>query len=89
METKLDKIRMKWLISKTRRSENQTQILFELCDCNFEKLKHLELQIKNCLISYCPIDKEGIEEILKMHPKVFIMFDNIKGDELIRLTKKY
>ena len=82
---KLDKKRLDWIISKTRRSENQTQFLFELCDCDFEKLKILETQIKHCFLNYCPGDKDEVEKILNMNPKIFLLYNNLSFEELNRL----
>jgi hypothetical protein len=57
------------VISKTYRSKNQTQFLFQLVDGDFEKLKQLEKQIKNCFIGYCPGTKCDVNRILRMEPK--------------------
>jgi D-hexose-6-phosphate mutarotase len=65
----LDKERLNWLTDRTNRSNNQTQFLFQLVDGDFEKLKALEVQVKNCFVFYCPGDKEAVEEVMKMTPK--------------------
>ena len=54
---------------KTNRSYNQTQQLFELYDCDFEKLKNVEKQMRNCFCFYCPGDKEELEKVMKLTPK--------------------
>ena len=64
----LDNERMNWLSDRTNRSNNQTRFLFELVDGNFEKLKRLEEQLKNCFCNP-PADKESVEEVMKMKPK--------------------
>jgi hypothetical protein len=66
---KLDEERMAWLTNRTRRSVGQTLFLFQLVDGDFEKLKRLETQIKNCHFSGSPIDKETVDEVLSMQPK--------------------
>jgi hypothetical protein len=66
---KLDKERMEWLTNLTNRHPRQTQFLYELLDGDFEKLKALELQLANCMVSYCPGDLEAVEEVMKMKPK--------------------
>jgi len=53
---------------RTNRSNGQTIELFRLCDNDFEKLKQLEMQIRNCFIFYSPADKEEIEKIMNMKP---------------------
>jgi hypothetical protein len=64
----LDKERLNWLTDRTNRSNGQTQFLYQLVDGDFEKLKELETQIKNCFLFYCPGDKESVEEVMKMTP---------------------
>jgi hypothetical protein len=32
-------------------------------------LKELEVRLKNCFVSYCPGDKESVEEVMGMTPK--------------------
>jgi hypothetical protein len=63
---KLDKDKLDWLTSKTNRSKEQTQFLFQLVEGDFEKLKQLEMKIKNCFYSVCPTDKETVGEIMNM-----------------------
>ena len=65
----LDNERLNWLTSKTNRSNGQTQFLFQLVDGDFEKLKQLEIQLKNCFFSACPGDKEEVDKVMKMTPK--------------------
>ena len=65
----LDKERMNWLTDRTNRSNGQTQFLFQLVDGNFEKLKQLEMQLKNCFVFYCPADKYEVENVMNMQPK--------------------
>jgi len=60
---------LEFLTSKTNRSVGQTQYLFQLVDGNFEKLKQLESQIKNCFVQYCPGDKEEVTKVLGMTPR--------------------
>jgi hypothetical protein len=67
---KLDKEQVEWLINETNRSKNQTQELFELCDYDWEKLKKVEVQIKNCFIFYCPGDKKTIDYVLGLKPLI-------------------
>ena len=65
----LDKERLNWLTDRTNRSNGQTQFLFQLVDGEFEKLKQVELQIKNCFYSACPADKEELNKLMSMQPK--------------------
>jgi hypothetical protein len=62
----LDLERLNWLTSKTNRSNSQTQFLFQLVDGDFEKLKLLEMKIKNCFCFYCPGDVSEVEKLLNM-----------------------
>lgn len=50
----LDKERLDWLCAQTNRNKGQTQFLFQLVEGDFEKLKALEVQLKNSFVSYCP-----------------------------------
>lgn len=65
---RLTKEQLDWITNQTNRSNGQTQFLFQLVDGDFEKLKQLELQIKNCFYS-CPGDKEEVEKLMKIVPK--------------------
>lgn len=63
---KLDDERLDWLVLRTNRSKGQTQFLFNLLEGDFEKLKLLEMKIKNCLLYYCPGNMEEVEKIFLM-----------------------
>jgi hypothetical protein len=65
----LDKERLEWLTDRTNRSTGQTQFLYQLVDGNFEKLKQLEVQIKNCFYSACPADKRTVDKVMSMQQK--------------------
>ena len=65
----LDEERLNWLTDRTNRSNIQTLYLFQLVDGDFEKLKQLEMQIRNCLCFYCPGDKREVEKVMNMQPK--------------------
>jgi hypothetical protein len=65
----LDKERLGWLTNKTNRSNGQTQFLFQLVEGDFEKLKKLEVQLKNCFCYYCPGDKQEVENVLNREVK--------------------
>lgn len=65
----LDKERLNWLTDRTNRSNGQTQFLFQLVDGDFEKLKQLEMQLKNCFCFYCPADKDEVEKVMNLVPK--------------------
>ena len=62
----LDKDTLKFFTDKTNRSDGQTQFLFNLVNCDIEKLKELETKIKNCFISYCPDSDKEVKQILEM-----------------------
>lgn len=66
----LEEEKMRWLTELTGRHPRQTQFLFELVDYDFEKLKLLESQIKNCFVFSCPGDKEEVERVMKFTPKM-------------------
>ena len=53
-------------VKSTNRSKAQTNFLFELCDGDFQKLVLLEEKIKNNFLSYCPKNKDEVENILNM-----------------------
>ena len=63
---KLDDYLLNWLTDRTNRSNAQTQFLFQLVDGDFNKLKDLEVKIKNCHVSYCPGDKDEVNNVLAM-----------------------
>jgi len=65
----LDKERLNWLTDKTNRSNTQTLFLFQLVDGDFEKLKDVEMQIKNCFYFACPSDKDELNELMSLQPK--------------------
>jgi len=65
---KLDDERLKWLANKVNRTTGQLNFLFQLCDGDFEKLKALEVRMKNCFVTYCPGDVEEVEKIMEMTP---------------------
>lgn len=49
----------------SNRSLNQTKLLFELCDNDFEKLLKVEACVKKTFVSYCPGDKELVNELVE------------------------
>ena len=65
----LDKERLNWLTDKTNRSNSQTLFLFQLVDGDFEKLKEVEMQIKNCFYFACPSDKDELNKLMSMQQK--------------------
>lgn len=65
----LDNERATWLSEKVNRSKSQIQFLFQLVDGDFEKLKALEVQIKNCFVMYCPGSVEEVDKIMSLTPK--------------------
>lgn len=62
----LDEERLKFLTSKFNRSKNQTQFLYNLVDCDFDKLLELEIKMRKKYISYCPGDTEEVNKILNL-----------------------
>ncbi len=65
-EFKLDKNLLNQITHITRRSDNQTQFLFNLLGGDVYKLEMLELQLKNCFVSFCPDTLEEVETVMKM-----------------------
>jgi hypothetical protein len=65
----LDKEKLEWLSDKVNRSRGQTLFLFQMVGGDFEKLKALEVQIKNCFVSYCPADVEEVEKVMALVSK--------------------
>jgi hypothetical protein len=63
---KLEKGLLERLTKITNRSNGQTQFLFELCDCDFEKLLDLERKLKNNFVGWVPGDKESLNTVLNM-----------------------
>ena len=63
---KLEKGLLNRLTKITNRSNGQTQFLFELCDCDFEKLLELERKLKNNFVGWVPGDKESLNHVLSM-----------------------
>lgn len=60
---------MNFLTAATNRSVAQTLFLYQLVDGDFEKLKLLEEQTKNCFVAYCPDNKQQVAEIMQKEPK--------------------
>jgi hypothetical protein len=60
---------LKQLSLKANRGWSQLLFLWDLLDCDFDKLVALELQIKNCFVDYCPGNVDGINEIMAMTPQ--------------------
>ena len=60
----LEKELLDELTKRTNRSKSQTQFLFQLVDGDFEKLKELEMKIKNTHSFYCPGDTSEVEKLL-------------------------
>lgn len=54
---------------KTNRAFHQTKMLLHLVDKDWNKLKQLEIQLKNCFCFYCPADKDEVERVMNMQPK--------------------
>ena len=48
----------------SNRSLNQTKLLFDLCDNDFEKLMKVEACVKKTFVSYCPGDKELVNDLV-------------------------
>lgn len=65
----LDKERLNWLTDRTNRSNAQTLFLFQLVDGDYEELKKLEMQLKNCFCHYCPADKEEVSKVMKLEQR--------------------
>jgi hypothetical protein len=61
----LDNERLNELTKKTKRSNLQTQWLFQLVDGDFEKLQDLENKLEDGMYFYCPGDKEVVEKVLR------------------------
>ena len=57
------------LVEKTNRSKGQTKFLYDMLGGNMDKLRKLEMNIKNCFISYCPGDLKTADKIIDMKPK--------------------
>jgi len=66
----LEKHLMDYLTDQTGRHPRQTQFLFELVDYDFEKLRALESQLKNCFVFSCPGDKEEVDRVMNLKPKM-------------------
>lgn len=60
---------LNWLTKQTKRSNGQTQFLFQLVGGDFEKLKKLEMNLTNCFCHYCPGDMEEVSYVLNLKPK--------------------
>lgn len=65
----LDNDKLNWIIEKTNRSKHQTLFLYQLVDGQWELLVHLEKQLKNLHIKYCPDTKEDVKKILNLKSK--------------------
>lgn len=65
----LDKERLDWLCAQTNRNKGQTQFLFQLVEGDFEKLKALEVQLKNSFVSFCPENTEEVKYVMALKTK--------------------
>lgn len=65
----LDKERLDWLTSFTNRSKPQTQMLFNLVDGDFDKLKELEAKLKNTFHFACPGNLDEVNQVLSLENK--------------------
>jgi hypothetical protein len=65
----LDKEKLDALTLKTRRSNLQTQFLFNLVKGDVDKLVHLEEQLKNNFLFYCPDNESELNHVLNLTPK--------------------
>lgn len=65
-EFRLDKTLLNQITHITRRSDNQTQFLFNLLGGDVYRLEMLELQLVNCFVSYCPDTLEEVETVMAM-----------------------
>lgn len=54
------------LTNITNRSKAQTQMLFDLCDCDFGKLLEVERKLKNNFVFWVPGDREALEYVLSL-----------------------
>jgi len=59
-----NKDRLENISTIDNRSLNQTKMLFELCDCDFDKLLTLLAKIKSKRIFCCPADTDEVNKIL-------------------------
>ena len=65
----LDKETLNRLTDQTNRSNPQTQFLYELVGFDLEKLKQLEVQLKNCFVNYCPASLDEVNKVMNLKPK--------------------
>lgn len=65
----LDKELLERLTTKTNRSKNQTNFLYDLLGGDFNKLLVLEEKLKNTLSFACPSDMEEVEKVLSKESK--------------------
>ena len=61
---KLSKDKLEWFTDVTNRSKGQTEMLYDLVDGDWGKLKELELKIRIGHIQHCPSTKEEANKIL-------------------------
>ena len=69
LKKKIEAELLDWLSSKTNRSLQQTQFLYELLNRDYDKLVQLELNIANSFYGACPADIEEVDKILSVTPK--------------------
>ena len=55
--------------NKTNRSLGQTKMLLQLVNNDWQKLKYLEMQIKNCFYFACPTHNDEVDRIMHIIPK--------------------
>lgn len=72
----LDLERLNYLADKVNICNAQVLWMFQLVDGDYEKLKILLMQLKNCHCDFVPGYKEKVEEVMKKTPKtIFFKFD--------------
>lgn len=70
---KLEEDTIDHLTKITNRSRSQTIFLFNLVDCDFEKLILIEKKLKNTFTFWVPGDRKTIKEILLLEDKTQIL----------------
>lgn len=83
-----NKLKVDNFTNATNRSRGQTEMLLNLLDGDWDKLRELEKRIKGHHLHYCPGSKEECEKILAMpEPKSDYLHEwNIKADPKNRWT---
>lgn len=76
------------LTSQINRSKGQTQFLYELCDCDFDKLVKLERKLKNNFL-VTPGDKDTADVFMQSRNDRNVLFAEYHSRKTFSLRRRF